>query len=245
VIPEKGSEISEPFSIYPLKTRKTMMTNTITKQDIRSAFHDQLGTPVAQAKILVDTMFYAVVKLLEREGKLTVSGFGSFKLRHKDAREARNPQTLEPITIEARKTITFKSSPTFRKILNRGSRYLPFSSKLSEEFKRIVTATTVFRYDEEGEIEENLSITAYKAHEYVRVFLETITYALMRGDRIEIRNFGVFSVKYLPTRTKRNPRTGESVTVPPSKNACFKVSPVLVRALTTGDNSKVPYLPMI
>ncbi len=47
----------------------------------------------------------------------------------------------------------------------------------------------------------------------VSIFFEEITDALARGDRVEIRGFGAFSVKKRDARTGRNPRTGESVDV--------------------------------
>ena len=42
---------------------------------------------------------------------------------------------------------------------------------------------------------------------------EEVTAALERGDRVELRGFGAFSVKYRDSRTGRNPRTGETVQV--------------------------------
>lgn len=42
---------------------------------------------------------------------------------------------------------------------------------------------------------------------------DEISAALARGDRVELRGFGVFSVKGREARTGRNPRTGESVDV--------------------------------
>ena len=47
----------------------------------------------------------------------------------------------------------------------------------------------------------------------VNAILEEVVAALARGDRVELRGFGAFSVKNRPARTGRNPRTGESVTV--------------------------------
>jgi integration host factor subunit beta len=47
----------------------------------------------------------------------------------------------------------------------------------------------------------------------VNVVFEEITEALSRGDRVELRGFGAFSVKHRPARTGRNPRTGEQVEV--------------------------------
>jgi integration host factor subunit beta len=47
----------------------------------------------------------------------------------------------------------------------------------------------------------------------VNVIFEEITNALTRGDRVELRGFGAFSVKRRPARTGRNPRTGDQVEV--------------------------------
>jgi integration host factor subunit beta len=47
----------------------------------------------------------------------------------------------------------------------------------------------------------------------VNSILEEVVTALARGDRVELRGFGAFSVKNRPARTGRNPRTGAQVTV--------------------------------
>lgn len=47
----------------------------------------------------------------------------------------------------------------------------------------------------------------------VNVILEEITDALARGDRVELRGFGAFTVKHRAARRGRNPRTGEPVLV--------------------------------
>ncbi|HEX5779737.1 MAG TPA: integration host factor subunit beta [Xanthobacteraceae bacterium] len=47
----------------------------------------------------------------------------------------------------------------------------------------------------------------------VNAILDEIVAALARGDRVELRGFGAFSVKERPARLGRNPRTGEQVKV--------------------------------
>ena len=47
----------------------------------------------------------------------------------------------------------------------------------------------------------------------VSTIFDEITAALERGDRVELRGFGAFSVKYRGARTGRNPRTGAAVEV--------------------------------
>ncbi len=52
--------------------------------------------------------------------------------------------------------------------------------------------------------------------------LDAIVDILASGQNIELRNFGVFKVKSRKARTARNPRTGETVPVPPKKAVVFK-----------------------
>ena len=47
----------------------------------------------------------------------------------------------------------------------------------------------------------------------VNTILDEVCSALARGDRVELRGFGAFSVKNRPARTGRNPRTGDKVSV--------------------------------
>ena len=56
----------------------------------------------------------------------------------------------------------------------------------------------------------------------VDTIFDEITGALAKGDRVELRGFGAFSVKKREARTGRNPRTGESVTVQAKALPFFK-----------------------
>ncbi len=56
----------------------------------------------------------------------------------------------------------------------------------------------------------------------VNVIFEEITSALARGDRVELRGFGAFSIKHRPARVGRNPRTGDQVDVPEKYVPYFK-----------------------
>lgn len=48
----------------------------------------------------------------------------------------------------------------------------------------------------------------------VKMILDAMSSALVRGDRIEIRGFGSFALNYRPPRTGRNPKSGDKVSVP-------------------------------
>jgi len=56
----------------------------------------------------------------------------------------------------------------------------------------------------------------------VQKTFDCIVEALVRGERIELRNFGVFKIKQRKSRTGRNPRTGQVVPVPPRKVVVFR-----------------------
>ncbi len=58
----------------------------------------------------------------------------------------------------------------------------------------------------------------------VDAFLAAVKDTLARGDHIEIRGFGTFKVRHRKARTARNPRTGESVEVPPRAAPVFTPS---------------------
>lgn len=61
-----------------------------------------------------------------------------------------------------------------------------------------------------------------KAEQAVDTIFDSIKKALKNDDRIELRGFGVFSVKPRKTGIGRNPRTGSEVSIPPGKAVRFK-----------------------
>ncbi|MEM6712947.1 MAG: integration host factor subunit beta [Pseudomonadota bacterium] len=69
----------------------------------------------------------------------------------------------------------------------------------------------------------------------VAAILDTVTEALARGDRVELRGFGAFSVKDRPARTGRNPRTGEQVQVDAKTVPFFKTGKEMRERLNPDD----------
>ncbi len=57
----------------------------------------------------------------------------------------------------------------------------------------------------------------------IETAFESIKEALSKGDKVEIRGFGNFRLRARNARKARNPKTGESVSVPPKKVPFFKV----------------------
>ena len=65
----------------------------------------------------------------------------------------------------------------------------------------------------------------------VKAILDAMNDALVRGNRIEIRGFGSFSVNYRSPRIGRNPRSGASVAVPEKRVPHFKPGKALREAV--------------
>lgn len=69
----------------------------------------------------------------------------------------------------------------------------------------------------------------------VNAILDEITGALARGDRVELRGFGAFSVKRRDARVGRNPRTGEPVSVDEKFVPFFKTGKEMRERLNDGE----------
>jgi integration host factor subunit beta len=71
--------------------------------------------------------------------------------------------------------------------------------------------------------ELNPSLYHRDLEQLVNTVFETISEALERGDRVELRGFGAFSLRERKARIGRNPRTGESVNVAAKAIPFFKM----------------------
>ena len=65
----------------------------------------------------------------------------------------------------------------------------------------------------------------------VNSILNLITQSLAKNERVEVRNFGTFSIRYREERLSRNPRTGTSVLVEAKSHPYFRASKNLKQSL--------------
>ncbi|MBB05535.1 integration host factor subunit beta [Pseudooceanicola sp.] len=75
--------------------------------------------------------------------------------------------------------------------------------------------------------DENPHLYQRDVEKIVNVIFDEIIEAMARGDRVELRGFGAFSVKKRDSRTGRNPRTGEAVEVEEKHVPFFKTGKLL------------------
>ena len=67
------------------------------------------------------------------------------------------------------------------------------------------------------------------------VVLNEIKQALKRGDRVELRGFGMFSTNIQKARISRNPKTGEKVNTPQKKTIHFKMAKEMFKKLNNDE----------
>ena len=82
--------------------------------------------------------------------------------------------------------------------------------------------------------EENPHLFQRDDEKIVNTIFDDIVEAMARGDRVELRGFGAFSLKHRDSRTGRNPRTGESVEVEEKHVPFFKTGKLLRDRLNGG-----------
>ncbi|MCK5040755.1 MAG: integration host factor subunit beta [Sphingomonadales bacterium] len=83
-------------------------------------------------------------------------------------------------------------------------------------------------------VENNPHLYQRDVERIVGTIFDEISTALAKGDRVELRGFGAFSVKCRPARTGRNPRTGETVEVEEKFVPYFKTGKDLRQKLNKG-----------
>ena len=70
-------------------------------------------------------------------------------------------------------------------------------------------------------------ISSYIVKRVLSSFFSEFSESLKRGERIELRNWGIFSIKVRKGRIGRNPKTGEPVSIAPKKKVKFKPGKLL------------------
>ena len=69
-------------------------------------------------------------------------------------------------------------------------------------------------------------------------FVDTISGALSKGDKVQLIGFGTFDVKQRPARVARNPRTGAEIKIAASKAPAFKAGKALKDKVNTPAKKK-------
>jgi len=95
-------------------------------------------------------------------------------------------------------------------------------ARLDSGFRNRRRTNDVIKADIINRVADEATITKVKAVEAVEAVFDAMKAAMQRGERIELRGFGVFQVKPRKKGIGRNPRTGREVRIPPGKTIRFK-----------------------
>ena len=83
------------------------MATDINKDILVDMISNKIGTAKKDVEVVVDSMVDVITDALHQDRKVTIAGFGTFKVTHRASREGINPQTKERITIQAVNTPKF------------------------------------------------------------------------------------------------------------------------------------------
>ncbi len=84
------------------------------KTDFIKAVAEKTGVSQKETKMVIDAALDVIAETLAQGEKVTLTGFGTFEVRDRQAREGVNPQTREKIHIPATKTPGFSASSTLK-----------------------------------------------------------------------------------------------------------------------------------
>ena len=90
----------------------------ITKKHLKNEINFNFGIPDILSEKILNSFFEIIIEGLNRDGEVTISNFGKFKILHKKARIGRNPRTKQQFTISKRKVVSFYPSLSIKKKMN-------------------------------------------------------------------------------------------------------------------------------
>jgi integration host factor subunit beta len=92
-------------------TKSELIEQVITSNDMLNK---------REAELIVNTIFDGISQALADGDRVEIRGFGSFTVRQRDAREARNPKSGTVVRIPSKKTPFFKTGKELRERVNGG-----------------------------------------------------------------------------------------------------------------------------
>ncbi len=85
-------------------------------------------------------------------------------------------------------------------------------------------------------VADKAGLTKKDAEKAINALFASVEEALVRNEKVQIIGFGTFEVKEREERKGRNPRSGEEITIPASRNPVFKAGKSLKDAVNQDEN---------
>ncbi|MEE8484729.1 MAG: HU family DNA-binding protein [Nitrospinota bacterium] len=93
----------------------------MTKSDMAEKLAGKINLNKQQAEDIINIFTNSIVEALAQGDKVEIRGFGSFRVRHRAAKEGRNPKTGEKVFVPPKKVPFFKTGKDFNEIINKDS----------------------------------------------------------------------------------------------------------------------------
>lgn len=94
------------------------MSTCMTKSDMAEKLAAKLNITKQQAEGIINIFTNSIIESLAKGDKVEIRGFGSFRVRHRSAKEGRNPKTGEKVFVPPKKVPFFKTGKEFRLIVD-------------------------------------------------------------------------------------------------------------------------------
>lgn len=91
----------------------------MTKADLVEKVAKEADMTKKDAEQLVEIVFESIVSTLNKGEKIELRGFGSFRVRERDARKGRNPKTGTAVNIPAKRVAYFKPGKELKEVINK------------------------------------------------------------------------------------------------------------------------------
>lgn len=91
----------------------------MTKKELVTVAAESAGVSRKDTDAVLSAVLSAIAQELEKGGEVRLLGFGTFEVRTRKARDARNPRTMEPIKIPAGKVPAFKAGKALKKQIDK------------------------------------------------------------------------------------------------------------------------------
>ena len=88
------------------------------KQDIVDSVSEKTGLTKLEVEAVINTSFKEIIMTLSKNEKIELRGFGTFSVKHRLPKKARNPKTGDPIFLPERYVPVFKPSKLMKKTVN-------------------------------------------------------------------------------------------------------------------------------
>ncbi len=98
-----------------------------------------------------------------------------------------------------------------------------------------MSGKTITRADLSEAVHREVGLSRAESAMFVRLVLQTISDALVRGEQVKLSSFGTFEVRHKKARMGRNPKTREEVPITPRRVLSFRASQVMKKRINGED----------